>query len=48
LSGKIIIIYDDIPVLADKVTVIYDELPAIRDALERLAVNSEGGVFDRM
>ncbi len=40
MFGKIIIIYNDIPALADKVIIIYDEFPAIRDALKRLAVNN--------
>ena len=48
ISGKITTIHDDMPVLAEKVTVIHDELPALRDAVERLAVSSVGGMFDRI
>jgi hypothetical protein len=36
---KIIIIYNDIPILANKITVIYNKFPIIRNTLKRLAVN---------
>jgi hypothetical protein len=48
MSGKITTIYNDIPVLTDKVTIIHNKFSAIRNALERLIINSENGIFDRM